>query len=288
MKTFFHSDADGKASAAIVYNFFNRDMKMLPLSAQSYIPINYNQEFPFESITPYEEVIIVDFSLKEDEFRKLLKITDNVVWIDHHKTAIERFKNFDIDIKGIRRDGVSGCELTWEHYYGGKTVPKIISLLGDYDTWKFKYGDETNKLQTGLRLYDTRPEVYSWKKWLEDDTSLDTIIKDGSIVLKYRRNMFRSLVKSWSYWTEFEGHKAIVCNAGSVSSQLFDTVRAPYDIMIAWVFDGTNYVVSLYTKSKDIDVSEIAKKYDGGGHRGAAGFTCSKLPFSGGERYFVR
>jgi nanoRNase/pAp phosphatase (c-di-AMP/oligoRNAs hydrolase) len=43
-------------------------------------------------------------------------------------------------------------------------------------------------------------------------------------------------------------------------------------------FAKNKWVVSLYT-TKDIDVSEIAKKYGGGGHKQAAGFTCDKLPW---------
>jgi nanoRNase/pAp phosphatase (c-di-AMP/oligoRNAs hydrolase) len=43
------------------------------------------------------------------------------------------------------------------------------------------------------------------------------------------------------------------------------------------VLDGSQYTVSLY--SETIDVSVIAKKHGGGGHKGAAGFVCPKLPF---------
>jgi nanoRNase/pAp phosphatase (c-di-AMP/oligoRNAs hydrolase) len=42
-------------------------------------------------------------------------------------------------------------------------------------------------------------------------------------------------------------------------------------------FDGDEWIISLY--SRNIDVSEIAKKYGGGGHKGAAGFHCKDLPF---------
>ena len=38
--------------------------------------------------------------------------------------------------------------------------------------------------------------------------------------------------------------------------------------------------VSLYTIFDHIDVSEIAKKYGGGGHKNAAGFVCDNLPFN--------
>jgi len=50
-----------------------------------------------------------------------------------------------------------------------------------------------------------------------------------------------------------------------------------YDIWIACVFDGSVWIVSLY--SLEADVSVIAKKYGGGGHKKAAGFKCRDLPF---------
>ena len=34
-----------------------------------------------------------------------------------------------------------------------------------------------------------------------------------------------------------------------------------------------------YIPKKNIDCSEIAKKYGGGGHKQAAGFQCKELPF---------
>jgi nanoRNase/pAp phosphatase (c-di-AMP/oligoRNAs hydrolase) len=50
-----------------------------------------------------------------------------------------------------------------------------------------------------------------------------------------------------------------------------------YPVCIAYVHDGEKFTVSLY--STTVDVSKIAKKFGGGGHKGAAGFTCDKLPF---------
>ena len=86
------------------------------------------------------------------------------------------------------------------------------------------------------------------------------------------------MVEIFSFWTKFEGYKVIACNIGMVSSQLFDSIKEDYDIMMPFVYDGKKWTVSLYTK-KDIDVSVIAKKYGGGGHKQASGFQCSILPF---------
>jgi oligoribonuclease NrnB/cAMP/cGMP phosphodiesterase (DHH superfamily) len=280
MKCFYHTDMDGKCAGAIVYKFYKRDRDYTVSMGEEcqFIPINYNNDFPFDSIAPGEAIVIVDFSLqKEGEFQRLLEITEHVIWIDHHKTAIE--KHGDIQMEGIRRDGVSGCELTWEYFYPRASVPRVVTLLGDYDIWAFKYGDDTKNLQSGIRLHDTRPESPEWMRWLDSLYNPIEMITEGVIATKYRDNYYAGLIKAWSFPVEFEGLRGIACNAGSVSSQLFDTAGDDYDIMIPFVYDGTNWTVSLYTKRDDLDVSEIAKKYGGGGHRKASGFQCGKLPF---------
>ena len=280
MKCFYHNDMDGKCAGAIVYKFYKRDRDFEKETNEKceFISINYNNDFPFDSITQNETVIIVDFSLqKEGEFEKLLNITKNIIWIDHHKTAIE--KHYPLKLNGIRKDGVSGCELTWHWFYPGRPIPRVVELLGDYDIWSFKHGDNTNFLQTGIRLYNTKPESEDWVRWLDQFYFPIDELGKGEISLKYRNTYYNGLVKSFSFFIEFEGYKTVVCNAGSVSSQLFDSVKEDYDIMMPFVFDGKKWIVSLYTKKENIDVSEIAKKYGGGGHRKASGFRCDELPF---------
>ena len=66
-----------------------------------------------ETIRKDEQVYIVDYSIIPDEMRELLNITKDVTWIDHHKTAIEKYKEFEHEIRGVRYDGVSGCMLTY-------------------------------------------------------------------------------------------------------------------------------------------------------------------------------
>ena len=276
MKIFYHgTDMDGKCAGAIAYFFY----KNVNNTEAECIPINYNHNFPFDDICMNENVIIVDFSLqKEGEFEKLLDITKNIIWIDHHKTAIERHKDIGNRIKGLRNITKSGCELTWEYFYPGDKMPEIVKLLGDYDTWTFKYGDRTRFLQDGIRLFNTKPDDYNWIIWLADNASLGEVIAKGEICFDYRKNYYAGLIKAWSFFVDFEGYKCVACNAGSVSSQLFDSVEVDFDIMMPFVFDGKQWTVSLYT-TKNIDVSEIAKKYGGGGHKQAAGFQCEYLPW---------
>jgi len=271
MKCFYHTDMDGKCAGAIVKKMFGRG---------EYRPINYKDEFPFGEIEKNEDVVIVDFSLQGDgDFERLLEITERVVWIDHHKTAIEKHAHLEGRIDGIRRDGISGCELAWEYFYQNRPVPQVVRLLGDYDIWAFNYGDDTEHLQSGIRLYSTDAESLNWNRWLSPDYEPKEEIEAGRIATKYRDSYYAGLVKEWSFRTTFEGHPAIACNACSVSSQLFDTADGEFDLMIPFAFDGGQWTISLYTTKEGVDVSEIAKKYGGGGHNQAAGFQCEELPF---------
>lgn len=45
------------------------------------------------------------------------------------------------------------------------------------------------------------------------------------------------------------------------------------------VFVGRYWRVSLYSTKPEVDCGAIAKLLGGGGHRGAAGFICEKLPW---------
>lgn len=283
MKCFYHRDMDGKCAGAIVYKFYKVDRDYTKEIGEQceFISIDYKDEFPFDKILSNETIVIVDFSLqKEDDFKKLKSITDKIIWIDHHKTSIEKHKDFECI--GIRKDGIAGCVLTWQYFYPNKKIPVLVDMLGAYDIWDFSvFGDNLNKLQAGIRLFNTDPDSEKWKEWLQDDNiiPLTELLDKGSIALQFRTDRYTSLIKAWSFWTDFEGHKAICCNVGSTSSQLFDSVKEDYDLMIPFVFDGKQWTVSLYTK-KDIDCSEIAKKYGGGGHKKAAGFQCKELPFT--------
>jgi len=269
MKCFYHIDMDGKCAAAIVYREY-KDIKC--------IPINYNINFPFDIIEKDEEIIIVDYSLqKENEFKKLLDITKNVIWIDHHKTAIEKH-NECTNIRGIRSIEKSGCELTWDFFHPDNETPKIVQLLGDYDTWSFKF-EETKFVQEGIQLYPNNPESYLWNYWfINQHEDINHLIENGKVALLSKINYYKQYVSNWSYYTEFEGYKCIVCNIGLGSSKVFDSIEKNYDIMIVFIFDGNLFTISLYTE-KNIDVSLIAKKYKGGGHYKAAGFQCKELPF---------
>ena len=279
MKCFYHTDLDGECSAAIV------------LQEHPYaecIPINYNDRFPFESIDEGGDVFIVDFSLqKPGEWRRLMSITPNIVWIDHHKTAIEAAKDEGAwAIQGLRRiDDTAGCELTWEYFFG-MTAPHIVSLVGDWDTWRFNEGDLTRQVHEALEMVrDTRPASAFWRHMFDEvqpgiETDIESLAKLGDQILGKKVVRDAETITDFGWEVEFAGRKGVAVNR-RCNSQLFATVAEQFDLWLPCVFDGQQWTVSVYAQNGgDIDCSAIAKAHGGGGHKYAAGFQCDSLPFT--------
>lgn len=260
---------DGKCAAAIVRKKYG--------GQGEYFPVNYNF-FPYDIINLNEEVIIVDYSLQgKSGFNQLKDITHNIIWIDHHKTAmnIPSGKN----LNGVRSNDKSACELVWDFFFKDETTPSVVTFIGDYDTWKFRFGEETEKLMEGIQSFITVPTSENWNNWLDSKYFPYREIKAGGYISKYMKFKNIDIVTSYAFKTYLNGYSAIACNNVLGSSKLFDSIKEDYDLMIGFAYNGKSWSCSLYTEKENIDVSKIAKTFGGGGHKGAAGFSCDRLPF---------
>ena len=289
MKCFYHTDNDGKCAAfwvhlsAGIYDGYIDETKFLP--------INYGMKFPFEEIKPNEQVYIVDYSIDPDEMRRLLTITTDITWIDHHKSAIEKYSDFEFPIRGIRYDGVAGCMLTycWLHHMTDRgwgkpkdfdlsmieDAPMFTKYIADYDVWKFEYGDDTRYFNLGSQLYNLNPSSEEWNEFLRDD-SCSRAIEKGKTIMEYRDSWAKEYCEHKGFEIEFEGYKCFALNLAMISSDHFKSVNEDeYDMFIGFSYDGNLWNYSL--RSSKIDCSKIATKYGGGGHKGAAGFNTKDL-----------
>ena len=282
MKCFYHNDMDGKCAAAIVHHRRKRDGHDIG----EYIEMNYDKDFPFDTIKENEEVFIVDFSLqKEGEFDRLLEITRNVIWIDHHKSAIEKHEAIRSRVMGIQDTSKAGCVLTWQFLFTDR-MPYIVELLGDYDIWAFEHGDNTRDLQAGMKLEETQPTHQNWNQWLapeQIDSEPERIIQQGKIIRKSQQMSSARKVEQISFYAELDGYRCICCNAAMTGSQLFDSIDpSTYDFMMPFYCSDRGWTISLYN-TKGIDGTGIAKKYGGGGHPGACGFQCKQMFLKDGK-----
>jgi oligoribonuclease NrnB/cAMP/cGMP phosphodiesterase (DHH superfamily) len=274
----YHGDLDGHTSAAIIDRRFNID---------KFVVANYDMDFPFSRIKNDEDVFIVDFSLNSVEtFRRLLAITKNVVWIDHHISAIKKFKDFEY-VHGLRKDThPAACRLCWEFCYPLDDLPEFVALASDHDTWSYEFEDDTRNFIAAVgTMEDTSPLNRNWwNRVLGGDQSIVQKLKeDGKKVRHIQMKERRSFVQANSFEIDFKGLKAIVCNKMDGGSLLFeglDNINS-YDIMISFQYCGKNKLwnFSLYSTKDHVQCNEIAKTFGGGGHKSAAGFSCAEIPF---------
>ncbi|MFA5298701.1 MAG: hypothetical protein WC389_10900 [Lutibacter sp.] len=313
MKCFYHNDLDGNAAAYCVHVWVGiHDSINGQNEIPEFIEINYGTLFPFDKIRKNEQIWIVDYSIEPSEMLRLLEITKDITWIDHHKTAIEKYKDFPVRIRGIRQDGEAACVLAWKYIHWwtdrgegeenfNKTNEKIpvaecIKLTGDRDIWAWKYGELTKYFFAGSQLHDTSPSSEFWWNCHKHEIELlplpntgnaaarkegeefwNRLIESGKIVEQYKKCSDKDINNSIGYETYFEGCKCWAINRARISSDRLGSRIERYDILLPYYHDGEQWIVSLY--SAKVDVSVIAKKYGGGGHKGASGFQCRNLPF---------
>lgn len=282
---FHHNDPDGYCAAAIVKLRHEEAYRAHKLT---FISVDYRdpEHLDFSLITSEDKVIIVDFSFPPDVMNKLLKQTNKVTWIDHHATA----KDYGYENLAGLRDFTgrrSGCELTWEYYISntkdsrGPEMPTAVRLIGDYDTWRMKEKAISIPFFEGLKSYGlASPDSALWYNlllWEGRAQLISEMIQDGHACIRYRRAYGAQIIKSFGYITHIDGIEAIAINCFGFGSLLFEDITVEQPIKICYIFDGEKYTISFY--SETVDVSVIAKKLGGGGHKGAAGCVRLVLPF---------
>lgn len=272
-----HNDLDGRAAARVValveWNF----------NPDRYFEADYVKEIPLDKISQDEKVYIVDYSFTEETvetLRKILEITKNVVWIDHHDSSeklVEKYPELQVAGTNINTT-VSGAALTYMvlHNAWYQDIPMYLKYISDYDCWYFKYGRKTEYFKCYMDTRDYRPFAEVWDLLEKaSDKVLDSIISQGEIIRRYLDNIYKEILDNFSYVANVEDadgiyHEALVVNYEG-NSWVFGDMFNTFDICILWNFDGKNYRYSLYSHDSKVDVSKIAEKYSGGGHTGAAG-----------------
>lgn len=293
-----HNDADGRCAAAIVgrSNFMRTGDGKLPTDIE-YIEADYAKtkdelwvsdicdrvERAYDSDPDYTVIFVVDFSLPEAMMARLRQVA-TVYWIDHHVTAAK----YDYqDMPGLR-DYVdkrsSGCELAWRYCFPDEAVPQIVTLIGDYDTWRLQYEDRCKPLIVAMDASQTPPGHTWWTAALGlcdalPNDIVNNMILQGDAMIEYRDGYCKGLADAYGYETEWEGHKCYALNVYRMGSMAFGDKMKKYDICLAYIHDGQQFTFSAYSEKPEIDCGALCKNYGGGGHRSAAGAVVYSLPF---------
>jgi len=283
MKTvcYHHNDYDGRCAAAIVRLHFDGDAECV----ESF----HHKPFQLDKADGADVVFLVDFTPKEDIMADLCDRVDDVVWIDHHDRPIKDLPDYS-HLSGLRSSGTpSGCMLTWQYLTKGLNPPLALVLIDKFDTWNFNRGSVVEQFVNGLKTKDTSAMSPFWNKVLCHEgiarTGANKLVEhlchEGRVVGRSFVGWTKDYLDAYGFETELDGLKGYVVNIAMLGSLAFDSVdMSEYDFIGTFTHDGRHFSVGLYQAGNpEVDLSKIASKHGGGGHKGAAGFQCEKLPF---------
>lgn len=257
-----HCD-DGFAAAWVAWKFFD--------GKSDFHPGIYGEAPPD---CRDRQVYLLDFSYKRAEMLKLVRDAASLVVLDHHKTAQAELHGLEADLPDhpitIRFDmDRSGAVLAWEHFFPGEEPPELLRRVEDGDLWRWSYGD-SKEVQAALRSYPQTFDV-----WSELMTSpIRELAADGAAIRRFIEAKIRELLPNIRIM-EIAGHRVPAVAspkflASELAGELVEMIPgAPF--AAAYEDGATQRTFSLRSRGS-FDVSEVARKFGGGGHRNAAGF----------------
>jgi oligoribonuclease NrnB/cAMP/cGMP phosphodiesterase (DHH superfamily) len=213
-----------------------------------------------------KSVVVLDFSYDNATTKRLMKEAKNFLIIDHHKSAMVELH----DVSCTRFDmNHSGAMLAWKFFHPGKEAPRMIKFIEDRDLWKWEipYSKEFAAAFDMVKF-----DFEEFDKYL-DDSEVDNAQERGAYILAYSKTVISKISKHASP-RKIGGKDVLVVNSPHWMSEIGAALSPKCDFAVIWYYDHeTRQVkVSLRAHHEDADVSEVAKRYGGGGHRKAAGF----------------
>lgn len=223
------------------------------------------------------DIILVDFSYKRDVLEKMLRTASSITILDHHISAADDLA--ELMAKGAI-DGVfdmhrSGAMITWHWFNQGQPAPRLIEYIQDRDLWSFKL-DGTREITSALSSYAFDFEV--WDKFMHASAEeLQELKIEGKAIERKLQKDIKELIVSGVRRMKIAGYDVPVLNVPSAYVSDAGHLMSAGEPFAACYWDhrdGRSF--SLRSDNLDrnsINVADIAKKYGGGGHRNAAGFT---------------
>ena len=211
-------------------------------------------------------VVILDFSFNNATTKKMIEEAKELLVIDHHKSAMVELH----DISNAYFDMThSGAMLAWNFFHPGKEPPKFIEYIEDRDLWKWEkpYSKEFSA------AFDMVPFEFEEFEKYEDDSVFDDAVKRGSYILAYSKTVIKKVCDKAAN-RKIDGKHVMVVNSSHWMSEIGAKLSPDCDIALIWYYDHNDkqIKVSLRAFHEHVDVSEVSKRFGGGGHKKAAGF----------------
>lgn len=301
VKHWFLNDRDGISSEYQIISVEENNCVFKTINGQQYSLnlIGYNYGEPIPDLLGYDKIIMCDVSFPKEEMER---IANKLTWIDHHISAINMMnesESFKSEVEQrFTQTNFSACELTWMYFFPNENMPEIIRLLGRYDCFGHKGTEEEKKVlefQYGARqCISNYEEAYGYliqctrtresEYWfLQAQVVVGSILEQGKAIYKFLCTEARQTFdKAYQIkmLTETQGW----VNLCVVNKERFNPINFEidyhekgYHAFVCYWYDGNSWKFSVYNDNGSFDCSKFAQSFDGGGHKGAAGFISDSI-----------
>ena len=243
-----------------------------------------------------KDVLMVDFSLRtREENDRLAAVAKSFKILDHHRTAQAVLEGASYAVFDMNR---SGAGLAWDYLFGrdstgewtrdreereggvdiGTPRPWWVDYVEARDLWRW---DSVPNARVVCAYLGTLPfETEAWSKLR--GLGVDEAYFLGRGALTHIEHFVRESVKNVQPGI-FEGYLVGIMNATYLNcSEIGNEIaNNPVNSFSVTWFERDRDTIQFSLRSiGEFDVSAIAKKFNGGGHRNAAGF---QLPIQEGR-----
>lgn len=225
-------------------------------------------------------VLIVDFSFPRAVLEDMHAVAASLRVLDHHKTAQADLEGLDYATFDMTK---SGAMLAWEFCNPGPATPALVRYVQDRDLWEFKLpmSREVSAListvKKEFRLWSELAQLISATERSGEEARI--VFAQGAVVLRSTERYVEE-TRTRARMVDVVGYSVPCINSTYALSELVGELAEGHPFAVGWFErqDGS-FQYSLRSRgSQGIDVSEVARKFGGGGHRNASGFELRWAP----------
>lgn len=280
---YHRADFDGVCSGAIMYNYYTDDF----YDGIKLIGVDHgdNLEKLVKRVGKGKDIIMSDFSVPICIMEKFLENDNRVVWIDHHISAINDYKDFSHpNLVSHLNTEYSAALGTFICFHPNTQIPYALRQVSNWDIWDHK--ENTVEFQYGLKTISgiMKPQHEVWgtllfEQGIEEPMEFELdLINAGIKVESFLKELHQYQGKGGIFAATVDGVPVLVLNGGTGGSKVFEDFRElglvdfeDYPVQSTFRWCKGHWNISLYSLGDRYDCSTIAKRYGGGGHRSAAG-----------------
>ena len=248
---------------------------------------------PVPDVTPRPWVYIADFSWPADEMESMAAACGGrLTLIDHHKTAASAVARLAVSANiGVYKTTPkvvfdlehSGAVLTWQYLkdagatdpvFATHEPPLIVQYVQDRDLWKWEL-PESKEINAALASYPKTVEDWTALHGLVTSVAGGgywRLVREGEAILRRQDQEVQAAVAR-AVEMDIAGHRVLVVNTTCYHSEIGERLSAGRPFAATYFDDLKRNlrIWSFRSREGGIDVSEIARRFGGGGHRQAAG-----------------